>query len=366
MNHLIHTLAIIFLTLPAFAQNTGIEENLQFSWKRFEDNQYVALRGDDFDTGNTIYFNLHTSRYAGGTLVLKSARPFFIFLNGKVCGEYNGSASLNIDSLATLYYSPVILVAVHQKNINRRDLKTLIMSNRKKSVARASLARPATYFKDFVIIAGLTITILFLVITRLNPKLATDYFSVIRIFSLREAEDAQSNARLTSSTNVQFYISCSLLLGFYLLIIFYHLPDEYALPLYFQGHSFAAVVWQWVKLSAIIFGVFLLKILFIFSLTRLFGMRGMARIHFFNWMRLLLIIFGSASLVIFVYYISRGQSPDFFVGFLLLLVASLTAWIVVVFLKLNGKSEHTMFHLFSYICATEIIPLLVTIKVLFQ
>jgi hypothetical protein len=205
-----------------------------------------------------------------------------------------------------------------------------------------------------------------LFITHFNPKLASDYFSIIRIFSLREGDDAQSNARLTSSTNIQFYIGCSLLLGLYLMIIFHHLPDAYALPLYFGGHSFGAVVWQWIRLSTIILGVFFLKILFIFSLTRLFGLRGLARIHFFNWVKLLLIVFGASSLILFIYFISRGQSPGFFVVFLSLIVGTLMVWIGVAFLKLNGKSEHSMFHLFSYICATEIIPLLITIKVLFQ
>jgi hypothetical protein len=125
-------------------------------------------------------------------------------------------------------------------------------------------------------------------------------------------------------------------------------------------------VWQWIRLSVIILGVFFVKILLIFSLTRLFGLKGLARIHFFNWVRLLLIVFGASSIILFIYFILRGQSPDFFIVFLTLVVGTLVSWIFIVFLKLNGKTEHSMFHLFSYICATEIIPLLITIKVLFQ
>src|SRR5688572_18674256 len=112
---------------------------------------------------------------------------------------------------------------------------------------------------------------------RINSKLASDYFFIIRIFFLREGDDAQAKARLTSSSNIQFYVICSLLLGFYMMIIIFHLPDEYALPLHFQGHSFWTIVWQWIRLSAMILGVFFVKILLIFSLTRLFGLKGLAR-----------------------------------------------------------------------------------------
>jgi hypothetical protein len=342
-----------------------VEKDLQTEWLTYEQG-YVPIGAETYNIGNTLYFQLAPAQYPGRSLVLKSARPFFVFFNGRISGEYDGYVSFKVDSLATAYFTQTLLVTIHQKDINKRDLKTWILSEKKKNSSLVPPGRPSTYFKDFVIVAGLIIIIMFLIITHFNPKLASDYFSVIRIFSHREGDDAQSNARLTGSTNIQFYIGCSLLLGLYLMIIFHHLPDAYALPLYFEGHSFGAVVWQWIRLSVIILGLFFLKIVFIFSLTRLFGLRGLARIHFFNWVRLLLIVFGASSLILFVYYISRGQSPVFFVVFLSLIVGTLMAWIGVAFLKLKGKSEHSMFHLFSYICATEIIPLLITIKVLFQ
>jgi hypothetical protein len=151
-----------------------------------------------------------------------------------------------------------------------------------------------------------------------------------------------------------------------MMIILNHLPDQYALPVYFRGDDFWSIIWQWLRISLIILATFFIKILLVFSFTRLFGMRGLARVHFFNWVRLLLIVFGGSSIILFIYFISRGQDAYFFTLFLALVIGTLTAWIFVVFLKLNGKSEHSMFHLFSYICATEIIPLLITIKVLFQ
>jgi hypothetical protein len=157
-----------------------------------------------------------------------------------------------------------------------------------------------------------------------------------------------------------------LLIGFYLLIIMKNLPPQYSLPNFFPSSGFWVMGWQWLKISAVIFLALFAKILIIFALTHLFGLRGLARFHFFNWIRLLLLILGAGTIALFMYFISRGERQDYFVIFLFLVVVALAAWIVVAFFKLSGRTGHSMFHLFSYLCATEIIPLLITVKVLFQ
>jgi hypothetical protein len=365
----IFTVSVISLIYSSlFAQEKfTITKDLRSEWMTFEEESYQPL-GETLFTGlNTIYFELKPNQYPGTFLRLKSDKPYFLFVNGKVGGEFRGEAVLSIDSLARKVYSPGYWIAIHQKNINERDLKTEIISmQRPAHVSNDMQIKPYSDFRDFVVVSGLIIILLFLLALRLNPKLAADYFSVSRIFSPHEAEDSQSGARLTSSSNVQFYILCSLMIGFYLLIILRNLPPQFALPIRFQASGFWMMGWQWLKLSLIIFYVFLLKIAIIFSLTRLFGMRGMARFHFLNWIRLLLVVFGSATIILFIYFISRGDSSEFFVVFLSLVIAALMSWVVVAFFKLSGRSEHSMFHLFSYLCATEIIPLLITVKVLFQ
>jgi len=357
-----------FFYSSVFAQEkfTAIKD-LRSEWTTCEAGVYQAVTAIPFAGLNTVYFEMDPRSFAGNYLLLRSDRPYFLFVNGKIRGEYQEQVLLNIDSLAKEIHSASFRIAVHQKNINERDLRTEVISMKPTRVSEEGTAeRPYSYFRDFVVIAGLIIILLFLLVFRLHPKLASDYFSIIRIFSSRDIDDGQASSRLTSSSNIQFYILCSLVLGMYLLIVLYNLPPEYALPLPFQSTGFWMIVWQWLKISAIIFSVLVMKLLIIFFLTRLFGLRGLARYHFFNWIRLLLVIFGGATVLLFMYFISRGDRPDIFVFFLSLVVITLIAWIVLAFLKLSGKTGHSMFHLFSYLCATEIIPLLITTKVLFQ
>jgi hypothetical protein len=343
------------------------KKDLRNQWMIFDGTDYQVIDSTSHPKLTTVYIRVNAADYPDSKLAITSGKVFFVFINGKLIGEHRGALTLPLDSLADLFYSPSLLIAIHQKKINARELNVSIVSPAKAAIVRPlSIEKPDSWFRDFVIAAGLIISLLFLAVAQLNPKLASDYFSVNKILSLRDADDSQATARLTSTTNIQFYICCSLLLGYYLLILFHHLPNHYALPPRFQSNSFGTAFWQWIKLSSIVLCFFLLKITLIFALTRLFGMRGMARVHFFNWVRLMLIVFGSCTIIVFLYFINHGQQTTFFVVFLSLVSVALIGWVLLAFLKLNGKSEHSLFHLFSYICATEIIPLLITVQVLYQ
>lgn len=344
-----------------------VVQDLRTAWMIFEDGNYKPLGEMPFTGLNTVYFEVDRSRSGGNLLLLESSKPYFLFVNGKVMAEYAGRALIDIDSLSSVVGSQAFRIAIHQKRINERDLRTQIVSTGSLAAAEdENTERPYSYLRDFSVIGGFVIILFFLALLRLHPKLAADYFTLSRIVASREAEDGQSTARLTSSSNVQFYILCSLLLGFYLLIILYNLPAEYALPIQFHASAFGMIWLQWLKLSAYVFIALMAKLLVIFSLSRLFGFRGMARFHFFNWIRLMLVMFGAATIVLFTYFISRGDSADTFVMFLSVVVVALILWTVVAYFKLGGRTGHSMFHLFSYLCATEIIPLLITVKVLFQ
>jgi len=353
----------------AFAQKpTTVVKDLRDEWMQYKDGGYEPL--DDFPIRgvSTVYLRLDRDAYAGNFLRLQSSEPYYIFINGKIAGDYEGDALFSIDSLFRPFAARPVLIAIHQRSVNERDLTTAVVSQQPhaRQVQSEVVAKPYSHFRDFVVIAGLLVVVLFVLALRLNPKLAADYFSVTRMFSLRDVDDGQATARLTGGSNIQFYVLCSFILGYYLIIILYNLPGRYELAGHFHASGFWMVWLQWLKLSALVLMALLIKICIIFVTTRLFGMQGMTRFHFFNWIRLLLVVFSVATMVLFMYFIARGDSEKFYVMFLSLVAFTLIVWIVVAFFKLGGKSGHSMFHLFSYLCATEIIPLLITVKVLFE
>jgi hypothetical protein len=367
--HMFRRTLVLMLCLYTMTTNGQekytVKHDLHNDWLVYKADKYLPISEQTNSNVNAVYFSIDLSQFGTDILRIKALKPFYFFTNGRLIAKFNpGSKLLSIDSLSR-FYGEILNISLYQDEINADNLKTEIISTDTKAGSLSSL-KPDGFFKDFVVVAGLSIIVFFVWMIRVHPKLAADYFSVARVLSLREVDDNQSHARLAISSNVLFYIFCSLLLSFYLIIVFYHLPSDYSLPLAFARISFWGVLLQWLKLGTIILFLLFLKMIVVYALSELFGMKGIAGIHFFNWVRLLLIIAGALSLIVFIYLITRGYNTHVYAIMLSMIVVSLGAWVIIVFLKLNNRVEHSMFHLFSYICATEVIPLLVTIKVLFQ
>jgi hypothetical protein len=340
-----------------------VKQDLTVEFKIFQDEQYAPYINQE--NIHTIYFFIDSEKFAGDYLHLRSVNKFVMFINGKLASA--SGERFSIDSLSKVFGSSNLLVALHQKNISVKSLQAQIETPA--YVAPRELTpedKPLSFFRDFVVIASIVLLIMFIIVLNLNPKLASDYFSVSRIFNLREGDDNQIYMRITSSTNILFYIFCSLILGFYLMIVFHFISPAYAMAAHISTESFGGAISQWMLLSLSILTIFFVKIILVHVTSTLFGSKELAGIHVFNWVRLLLIIFGSMSIILFFYFILHGQSSMFHALLLNLIAWCLVGWIIIIFLKLRSRSGYSMFHLFSYICATEIIPLLIIITVLYN
>jgi hypothetical protein len=350
------------VTLPA--QHLTLVKDLSSDWTVFKDDRY-----ETFESGtsgiNTVYFRIDASSLSQGKLNIKSSRKFEMFVNGQAADE-SKNGWYKIDSLASVFGSSNLLIAVHQANIQKDGVLTRIYQPSKTSPEESLKKRSTDAFNDFAIVGFLLLVVIIIVVSSLNPKLAADYFSINKIFSAREVDDSQVYSRIASSTNMLFYAYCSLMLGYYMMIIFHFVSFEYPVGLVFQAQSFGGFILQWLELSLYVLLAFFIKIVIVFVISFLFGLKEIAGIQFFNWMRLLLVFFGAVTIVLFSYFIMHGRSENFLAGLLKLLAWTSVGWMVLIFLKLSGKRSVSMFHLFSYICATELIPFLLTVKVLYN
>ena len=356
-----------FLLTPLlWAQDYSIVKDLKADWQIYKGERYVPFKTNEGEI-KTIYFSLEPSRFAGNMLRVASNEPLTIFINGQLFTTRNTRLDLPIDSLQQTFQSPVLLVGIHQEKIRAGGLQTLILT-RLPDLSKPNVEMPMRFssFRDFVIVGMLILVSVLIVVVQLNPKLASDYFSIIKMFFMREGEDSQNYSRITSSINILFYVYCSLMIGYYLMIIFRFIPSHYVVALGFQADTFGGAMFLWIKLSAIILTIVFLKVVLVYCLSIMFGLTEIAGIHIFNWIRLLLVVFGTLTILLFLYFILHGQNENFHIVLLQIISWLLVGWMFLIILKLSKRMTHSMFHLFSYICATELIPLLITIKVLYN
>ncbi len=295
---------------------------------------------------STIYFWLEPSQFSGQLLRVESSKPFTIFIDGQLFASGDGRLDVPIDSVKRIFMAPVLLVGIHQEKIRAGGLQTLIISKAPLKTSETESPMRFSSFRDFVIVGMLILVSVLILVVQLNPKLAADYFSIIKMFFLREGEDSQIYSRITNSINFLFYAYSSLMIGYYLMIIFHFIPSDYVVALAFQSDSFGEAIFLWIKLSAIILAFVFLKVLLVYVLSRMFGLTEIAGIHIFNWIRLLLVVFGSLTMILFFYFILHGHNENFHVILLKIISWMLVGWMFLIILKLSKRMSHSMFHLF--------------------
>jgi hypothetical protein len=354
--------AFLIFSSSVSAQQWFVKKDLGSEWLISDSATYTKFTEA---TVTTVYIRIPVKPFRTDYLCFTSSNPVSIFLNNVLIADDVQSDTLSIDSLAKQYNAAVLFLAMHSNHaITRKNLTTHIVSDvlLKTGSSEEVYLKTGTTFRDFTITAILVLIIFLVSIIRLNPGLSADYFSIRKIFSRRESEDDHYYYRVTSGT-ILFYVFTSLLLALYLMIVSRFTNATLGIE-GLQDASYGLLIFTWLKISVYVLLFLFAKIILIYLISLLFGIREVAGYHFFNFVRILLVSIGLFSIVLLIYFILHGQR----LGFYELLYAAipwiLGGWILLGFLKLASRVQHSAFHLFSYICATELIPFFIIIEVL--
>ena len=363
--NLVPIVVFFFLSGKVRGQEFVVKKDLQPDWLMMTEKGYHNFDASG-ESANTIYFSINPSTYRGDYLLMNSPDEFSIFLNGTLLLDQVKQVTFPIDSLRKVTSENLLFIAVHlRQKIGRDNMSTTLCSKVTLTtrVETPLTLRADTSFRDFVVSVVMALMIFLVGVVRLNPKLSSDYFSITKIFSLRESEDDQFYYRITS-THILFYLFTSMLFSLFFLIVGYFLEQggEFNIP---GARGYWEYLLIWGKVSLIVLGLLLIKIIATYVIALLFGTKEVAGFHFLNFIRLSLVSVGLLTLVLVFYFLLHGQRVGVYNFLYLTLGWILMGWIILFFLKLVNRVRHSVFHLFSYICATEIIPVLVIIKVLY-
>jgi len=340
----------------------AVAKELRKQWLIFQENGYRAYEGQYV---KAIYFNLEAPAYKGDFLSLRSPNTFAVFINQKLITKKNQRAVLlNIDSLSRLY-SPALSITVFQPDgIRSLESNILVPAIVAPATEADLMPRKENFFLDFCLLAALLLSVYFVLLFRTNPRLTLDYVNVSKIITVQEREEILLTTRIASSVNLLFYLFCSAFCSLALLAIFYFGTDKEGVAHYFPMHSIGQGFWQWTKLSVIIAALLFVKLMTIYVFSALFALRDKSAIQYFNFIRTLFFIIGLVSTVCIAYFVyyhyPTGPHSH---------VLNACAWVlgfsvIMIFLKLMALAPFSFFHLFSYLCASEIIPLVILLKVL--
>lgn len=355
----------LFFILSWMAQAQSYEsaviKDLREDWKAYSNNQYKEYSTSEYKS--IIYFLVDANKYKDALLRIESKKEFSILLDGRlIVANKMGVIRCDLDSLSALYSNPLNFSIIR----SAVDISTKLIPKQESPLKEANLVkRKEQYFLNFSIMASLILLTFFVVLLRTNPKLTFDYLNFTKLFSVQEREENIMTIRITSSVNLLFYTFTSLLASFLLLIIFHYAYADLSLDNLFHVNSVRDGFTQWMKLTAIVLLTLIGKLILIGVLSYLFKATEMMAMQFFNFIRLFFFTFGVISLLVALFFMANVHNPAWYYGLCYVLVGIFIFWDIILFLKLMSRVPFHIFHLFLYLCASELIPLVILIKVVF-
>jgi hypothetical protein len=338
--------------------------NLSAQFKVFKDGEYVFEK-EAKEKHKSIYFYLDGERQRGNSLEFESTSPCSLFINGMLAGNIApGTTTFKIDSLSTRY-STSLSISLYRENPAKNIQAKVIHLSSILPISLDPRIRQVKDFSDFSILASGLLLIVFVFLLRANSRVTWDYFNVVKLLSLQEREETTSGTKISASFNLLIYLFGCFLTSLLLLIL--HHQSGQSLPL--LGNIMELGLWEiilrWVTISIILFGGLFVKLIILYSFSRLFNFGELLTLQFLNFVRLIFFACALTSFLLITYLVFEIQNPNTFVYLINMLVALLLLWLPLVFFKLLSRASNKMFHLFSYLCPSEIFPVLFLIKVLF-
>lgn len=338
-----------------------VVRDLKGDWLEYDVEGYRHV-GDQGPSRHTIYFTVDAAKYKGQQLSISSRTEWHLLIDGKLI--FSGwKGSFDLDSLSSRY-SPSLFCGIHTEE-DFYHLETLIVSRATVPPIAVSLERPITHFSDFCILVSAVLALFFLLLLRNNPQLTIDYFSFTKIFSVKERNETLLASRIGSSVNLLFYLLSALFAGFLLTIVFHFAGDYFTVAGSFPTSAFSEALFTWLKLSFFILILLGAKLLIVLAFSSLFNFRETVSFQFFNFLRFVLFTSVAMAALDMGYFLFRGEQPGFFKFLIVMALMLMSVGPIMVMIKLLPRASFSLFHLFSYLCASEIIPLVIIIKIFF-
>ncbi|MEQ9423389.1 MAG: DUF4271 domain-containing protein [Cyclobacteriaceae bacterium] len=217
---------------------------------------------------------------------------------------------------------------------------------------------------DSFLIFIFVIFIAIILLREINPKFSEEFASIQKTVSLRVRQSTLYKSKFYSREVTLILVIQSMILATIYEVLTISYP-ELSLKL-FDSHGFWVEFSEWLIMASV-FYVFAIAHLSILWLVNLFFRQkeclpiqfiDSLRLNNINFLFIFLILFGS---FIISPNLFKSVISTVWIGFAIFYAIKL----FIIYFKLSGVTSFRKIHLFSYFCATEILPALLVVKIVF-
>ncbi|MCX6128154.1 MAG: DUF4271 domain-containing protein [Proteobacteria bacterium] len=333
---------LVLIGIHAFGSDS-IQVDLKKSWLMMDEGKLVPHSGE----GRVAHVKL--SELGSGVIQISSRQHFNVFVNNRLVASRTSQFKMPVGKTVG---GQGLLTVFSNYGVDQLSLSFISPGQQDLFSRKPNSVSSALILFSILLAAGL------IVLIRTNGSAAMEYFNFIKLFSLRGTEDSAQIMRITSANNIFYYLFCSALLAVNLYVLY---KGNTLL-----GLSFGTVMMGILKLMALVFGVLMAKISLLGLLAGIFKLTDFGPSQFHNYVRLLLVSFIFCSAFLLILVMVDADFSAWFTRLSYFIVGMSIVFVGITFLKLMARGGFTVFHLFSYLCASEIIPLIILLNVYFS
>lgn len=341
-------------------------EDLREKWLVYdhEQNRYVPyiLVRDFRPKSISIIIN---SDLAEDYLVIAIPKHTSVYFNDKMEGRFERDTVLvyKVHDLPKQNQEKTLLTIFNPSLKPEKLLTYLAVTSIGYEGVNPILTRTKSYFNEFFITAVVIIMGFWVLLYNNDPKNASAFVSYSKTLSFRGLGDNLFRTKIYATTNIKVYIFYGMIFSLLGISVDFMANSQLGFYLDFENILMPFAIWI-LLILAVLTGL-ILKQWLISYFTDLFKIKDFLKIHFFSIVRvslagvvLILLIF------VFIKFVLKWHTFDNFQIFIPLIVMMFVLRTLIIFSRLMIFSKHRILHLFSYLCATEIIPLVVIVRII--
>ncbi len=354
--------------------NESIKKNLKNEWLVYNQKHdiYVPFIENTGQSTNSFAFFIKKNASDGEHLHCCVQAGTSFFIEEKIIAFYDTKEcfKLNIDSLFKVYDKKDLYISVYNESLRLDEFDTYLVSSKKTHQASVRnteselIPRKIDDVKNFYIIAFLLFASLLGVAYNTNPKSFKEYYALNKIFTLKLRQDDNTKFSLFNRFTLAILFLHSTFIAFVFMVTFQLKHEVLGSLISLKYNGLVIAIFDWVKLSIIVFSFLILKFLLLQAISKLMHFREIERVHFFEFLRLSIFIYSIALFSVLIVMFSSYSPAANHYNWILYLIGGLSLLrVIFLYIKFLRMVTFKNLYLFLYLCTTEIFPLLMGFKI---
>ena len=368
--------------LEADAQGIGpnkvyyLVHDCRDDWQVFDERYkayvpYIQERHENYSSFS-LFFDIEN--YKNYKILYRSSKENVLFVDAALQRQLPADAwvVMDIDSLERVYGKTKLFLTFFGNTTNVGDIEVLvgnriIASNTDIILPESGLTiLPKNFspFQNFLVLATLFLLSSYAFLYNYQSRAFQRFFNIQDLVTVNNRNDSFLVSKPFDVGNLLFTLNLSITLAYLYLLLQHNSAAIFSIQsLIGDNKTLFDFIGNFLKISLIIFGLFMFKYLALSLLTGLYQLKRVTNIHFFKIIQASSIFFlGVAILMLFMTVSTPTNAAILEKIILYVVIIFFVSRLVLLYFTINKLSSLKNLYLISYLCIVEFIPLIVGIR----